>query len=393
VINKLFESKNVKKITIIALHLGFGGVENVICSIANMLCEKYEVEVISTYKLLQKPAFDLDKKVKVKYLLEDLRPNRAELKEAINNKNIFGIFKQCFVSGKVLFLKKYKLIKEIKKIDANVIITTRYIHNKWVGKYAKKNIIKIAQEHNHHNCNKKYLKKIVKSLKNIDYLMPASKELKDFYEKILKNKKIVVKYIPHSLGEFPEQISKLMNQNIIAIGRLSKEKGFPDLINVYKRIYSLNKNCRLRIIGDGSEKENLEKLIIEANLLDNIELCGFKSKAEISKLMMDSSLYLMTSYTESFGLVLVEAESYGLPIIAFDSAQGAKEIIRDGKNGFLIKNRDIDKMVEKSDKVLNDFNLRMKLGECGRKYSEVYRAENISKEWIHFIEGIFREEK
>jgi len=82
-----------------------------------------------------------------------------------------------------------------------------------------------------------------------------------------------------------------------------------------------------------------------------------------------------------------------LPIIAFDSAQGAKEIIRDGKNGFLIKNRDIDKMVEKSDKVLNDFNLRMKLGECGRKYSEVYRAENISKEWIHFIEGIFREEK
>lgn len=376
------------KISIIALHLGFGGVENSISSLANMLCNYYDVEIISTYKLLDKPAFELNPKIKVKYLIESLVPNRAELTAALKSGNIINIIKEANKSIKILYLKKYKLIKEIKTINSDVIISTRDIHNKWVGKYAKNGIIKIAEEHNHHNNNNKYINKILKSLKNIDYLLPVSKELTEFYREKLKNTKTQVIYIPHVLEVFPDEVSNLEAQNIISVGRLSKEKGFSDLIKVFKKLHIKNNKCKLRIIGDGSERESLNSIISEENLSDYIELCGFKNKNELSKLMLDSSLYLMTSYTESFGLVLLEAESYGIPIIAFDSAQGAKEIIKDGENGFLVSQRNIDEMAHKSYVLLNDLDLRKKLGQTGRKYSEFYKKENIQKMWIDFIDKI-----
>lgn len=378
--------RKIKNISIIVLHLGFGGVENSICSLANMLCDYYQIEIISTYKLLKNPAFKLNPKIKIKYLIPNLNPNRVELKNAIKSKNIINIFKEIKTSIKILFLKKYKLIKELKKINSDIIISTRDIHNKWVGKYANRNIIKIAEEHNHHNNNNKYINKIIKSLKNIDYLIPASKELTEFYKEKLKNKKTKVIYIPHSLDIFPKEASTLQTQNIISIGRLSKEKGFHDLIKVFKEIYKKNNKCKLKIVGDGNEKEFLNSLIIKENLSNNIELCGFKNKKEISKIMLNSSLYLMTSYSESFGLVLLEAESYGLPIIAFDSAQGAREIITNGKNGFLINNRNINEMAKMVCNLLNNLNLRKSLGQTGRKYAEYYKKENITKIWINFIE-------
>ena len=385
------QNKKINKISIIALHLGFGGVENAISSLANMLCHYYNVEIISTYKLLDKPAFELNPKIKVKYLIQNLSPNKIELKNAIKNKKIINIIKELYISIKILFLKKYLLIKKLKKINSDIIISTRTIHNKWVGKYANKNSIKIAQEHNHHNNNKKYIKKLLKSLKNINYLMPVSKELTNFYKEKLKNKNTKVIYIPHALDIFPKKISDLKNENIISVGRLSKEKGFSDLIKVFEKLYLKDNKYKLKIIGDGSEKEYLNSLILEKNLSKSIELCGFKNKEELSNLLLNSSLYLMTSYTESFGLVLLEAESYGLPIVAFDSAQGAKEIIKNGENGFLIKNRNIDEMACISHDLLNNIKLRQKLGQTGRKFSEQFKKENITKIWIDFINSISKE--
>ena len=153
-------------------------------------------------------------------------------------------------------------------------------------------------------------------------------------------------------------------------------------------MYEKNNKCKLKIIGDGNEKDYLNSIILKEKLENSIQLCGFKNKDEIAKLMLNSSLYLMTSYTESFGLVLLEAESYGIPIVAFDSAKGACEIIRNGENGYLVNNRNINEMAKISCNLLNDFNLRRKLGQTGRKYSEQYKKENIAKMWIKFIENI-----
>ncbi len=376
----------MKKISILALHLGFGGTESSIISISNMLCENYEVEIISTYKLQEEPAFYLNPKVKVKYLMTDLKPNVAQLKQAIKSFNIIQIIKQAFISAKVLYLRRKLMIDEIKKLDSDVIFTTRYFHNKWSGKYGKKSAVKIAQEHNYHNNNQKYINKTLRCIKNIDYFLPVSKELTDFYAEKLKGTKTKCIYIPHSLDDYPSEVSSLESKNIISVGRLSKEKGYLDLVEAFSKVHEKHPDWKLNIVGDGAEKEQIINKIKQKNLESSVILRGYLKKEDIYKMYLDSSIFVMTSYTESFGLVLIEAESHGIPILALDSAHGAREIIENNKNGYLIKDRNLNLLADKINELIEDKDLRKKLGEQGRILSEKYKKENISKEWNKFLE-------
>src|SRR5690606_34771682 len=139
----------------------------------------------------------------------------------------------------------------------------------------------------------------------------------------------------------------LDKKEITAIGRLSKEKGFSDLIDVFKLVNERYPNWHLNIVGDGMEKDNIKKKIKENNLDEVITMHGFKDKQELNEILLNTSIYVMTSYTESFGLVLIEAMSYGVPCISFDSARGPLEIIDNNVNGYIIKNRDKEEMTNK----------------------------------------------
>ena len=75
----------MKKVTIFSLHLGYGGIERSIVNLANLLSSDYDVEIVSTYKLDENPAFDINKKVKIKYLITAFKPNRQEWKLLLKN--------------------------------------------------------------------------------------------------------------------------------------------------------------------------------------------------------------------------------------------------------------------------------------------------------------------
>lgn len=379
----------MKKITILALHLGYGGVEKSIASLCNILVEKYAVEIISVYNLYEKPAFHIDKRVKITYLLEkELSPNKEELKVAIKDRNLFKIFKQATKSAKILKLKKSKMISAIKNIKSGIVISTRIEHNNLLSIYGNKKFITIAQEHTYHNNDEKYIKNLVKSCENIDYFIPVSQELTNFYLKYFKNTKTKCMFIPHSLDYIPEEESSLQGKNIISIGRLSKEKGFTDLIDVFKLVYEQNQDWKLNIIGDGNEKNAIREKIKQYSLEESIVLHGYKDKEYISNELMKSSIYAMPSHEESFGLVLIEAQSFGVPCVAFDSAKGACEIIENEVNGYLIKNRSKEDMANKILNLIEDISLRESMGKRSRQNSYKYSKQTVAKQWFEFLEDM-----
>lgn len=379
---------NKKNICILSLHLGIGGVESSIAFLSNMLSKKYDVTIVCSYKLSNSPAFKLNDNIKIEYLTENLVPNKEQFLAAIKQKNIKKIIKEGFISAKILFLKKYTMIKKIKHLDSDIIISTRYTFSKLLGKYGKKDCIKIAQEHNHHNNNKKYIKKVVNSLKNIDYFMPVSQELTEFYSKQLKNKQNKCYYIPHGLEYFPKKCANIENTQIISVGRLDPIKGFPDLIDIFKTIEPQCPNWTLNIVGSGKQYDELKNKISELNLENKVFLLGGKNKDELNKIFSNSSIYVMTSYSESFGLVLLEAASFGIPLVAYDSAQGANEIIKNGENGFLISNRNKNEMINKILDLINSSELRYNLGQAGRLLANNHTEENIQKKWEIFLNEI-----
>ena len=211
-----------KKIAILSLHLGYGGVEKAIVSLANSLAKlnKYEIEIVSIYKLYEKPVFDIDEKIKVTYLLpSELSPNRKEWKEALNNLKLIRLGKESLKSLKILYARRKKMVEYIKNSDANVIISTRIFLNELLSEYGKDNILKIGWEHNHYHDDMRYATDVIRSAKNLDYFVLVSKGLQKFYHKKMRTFKCKCIYIPNAIENVPKTKSPLTGEHIISVGR------------------------------------------------------------------------------------------------------------------------------------------------------------------------------
>lgn len=391
----------MKKVTFLALHLGYGGIERSIINVANELSKKYKVEIISTYELKTSMIDELNKKIKVKYLLSGDIAKKVETykinlrqfhfiklfkelyRDYVKTKQIKQLFKDMHDSYINVKMCKSKMIEAIKNCDSNIIISARDTHNELLGKYGKKEVYKIGWEHNHHHGNMRYANKIVKSVKNLDAFVLVSPELKSFYETRVNCK---CYYIPNSLAEIPELNPNKNNERIISVGRLSREKGFNDLIDVFSLVHKKYPTWKLDIIGDGAERSALEQKIERYYLKDYVTLHGYQDKEYINKMLNDSSIYVMSSYTESFGIVLLEAFSNSLPCIAFDSAEGANLLISDNWDGYLIKNRDKEHMAKRICELIKNKNRRIIMGTNAYKKSLMYNIDNVINDWIKLLE-------
>ncbi len=374
----------MKKITILNHDLDVGGIEKYISLLCKMLEDDYEIEIISTFKYASKPAFDFNKKIKITYLI-DGRPDLVSLKKLVKEKKFVLAFKECLCRIKLKKIEKKLTKKVIKNLDSDYILTTRVKHHLWVYKYLDFNKTKaIMTEHNYHNDNKKYISKIVKCSKRFNVLVICTETLKEYYEKIVFCKCV---YIPNVIEKTSKENADINSNYLISVGRLSPEKGFSDLIDVFKIISNKLKDMKLLIVGEGYQREELEEKIKLLNLENNIILTGNKNSSELEKLYLKSSLYLMSSYTEIFGLVLIEAMNYGLSCVAFSSADGAKYLLKDGI-GYLVDDRDKNKMAEVIISLLND---RGKLKNRQRKmheYVEDFSLKKVKNKWLELFKKL-----
>ena len=134
------------RVNIIALHLGVGGVEKAIISMANLFVQRYDVHIYSVYNLPGTPLMPIDERVCLHFLLDDV-PNREEWKAAVKAMNPAAIFSESLRSIKVLRGKRDAVKAVIKSISEGVIITTRHEDNIPLAKYGARNVLKIGQLH------------------------------------------------------------------------------------------------------------------------------------------------------------------------------------------------------------------------------------------------------
>ena len=244
-------------------------------------------------------------------------------------------------------------------------------------------------EHNHHNNNREYIDQVISSCREFDYFIPISKELCDFYREPMKENGVETEYIRFCIDKNENYTEpSLEGCDMISVGRLSPEKGSLDLIRVFEGIAERNPRARLHIVGDGAELEGVKALIAEKKLDDRIVLHGFQNKKYIYSLLPKTSLYLMTSHTESFGLVLLEAMSCGIPCLAFDSAQGAHEIITNGENGYLIKNRSFEDMQEIACSLLENKEELRRLSRGALATADDFSYEKTKAAWLLLMNKI-----
>lgn len=157
-------------------------------------------------------------------------------------------------------------------------------------------------------------------------------------------------------GRAADQDSKV----VLAAGRLVPEKGFDLLLQAWAQAWPAHPQWKLRIVGSGADDQKLQRQADALSIRDGVEFVPNTSDMPFEYQRV--ALFVCSSRFEGFGLVLVEAKSFGLPVVSFDCACGPSDIVRNGVDGLLVPPEDPQALAQALDQLINDEAERREMG-------------------------------
>jgi len=201
-------------------------------------------------------------------------------------------------------------------------------------------------------------------------------------ERFLKELNVQTEVIYNPLTIEPKGKGSSEHKKFLAIGRFSPlHKGFDILINAFALFAKQNQDWTLDIVGEGPEEDMLRSLVSKHHLEKRVTLYPFTK--EVEKHYESASVYVLSSRWEGFGLVLVEAMSYGLPIIS-SYLPVTKELLENKGVGVFFENENIADLAEKMKLITQKNNLET-IGDTALEYSKQFYLDNIYKQWKELI--------
>ena len=197
-----------------------------------------------------------------------------------------------------------------------------------------------------------------------------------------------IRVIPNAANFIAEKYSDCSAKRVIAVGRLDYQKSFDRLIQVWEKVHQQMPDWRLDIFGQGEWQEMLQGMIDERGLQETVKLN--RPTKNIGQEYSESSMIVMSSHYEGFPMVMIEAMACGLPAVSFDFKCGPRDIIKEGENGLVVKDGDIDGLAEAMVRLMKDDELRKRMGENARKVVEKYSEDRVMGLWVNLYEEISR---
>ena len=194
--------------------------------------------------------------------------------------------------------------------------------------------------------------------------------------------------MPNPLSFFPLSHSTLNEKVVLNVGRFTDDKQHELLINLWSLSKVKNNGWKLHIIGKGENLKKMKTLISKLKLEESI--CILPPTKDIVSEYLSSSIFVLSSRAEGFGLVLVEAMASGVPCVAFNCPTGPKDIIYDGKNGYLIEEGNHKDFVQKLDKLMKNEDLRKAFGKSSRIDIKRFNEKIIEEKLMNLLELNFK---
>jgi len=219
-------------------------------------------------------------------------------------------------------------------------------------------------------------------IRKYDKIVVLTNEDKQWHWK--NNSKVEV--IPNPLTTEHDKCSTLKSKTVITAGRLTAQKNFASLINAWKTVNKHHPDWKLEIWGEGSLRNELQQQIEDLQLRDSACLMGYTD--DIISKFADASIFVCTSIFEGLPLVFIEAMSCGIPVVSYACPCGPKDIITEGKDGFLIPVGDERMMAERINKLIEHEDMRLKIGEAAIVKSKHYSTEIVISKWQQLFDDI-----
>ena len=363
-----------------------GGVERVLTLKANYFAEHfgYDITIILTEGKDKALFYPISDKIKV----VNLDINFEELWTCSFAKKIF------------VYLKKQRqfkkaLTKELMRLRPDITISllrreinflndikdgSRKIGELHVNRANYRNF-----EANDSNCIKTlfakfWMRSLVSNLKKLDRFVVLTEEDKSAWPE-LQN----ICVIPDPLSFSPTQHSLLTEKRVIAVGRYVYQKGFDLLLQAWTIIEKQFPDWELVVFGDGN-REPYEHQMKELGI--DRKRCHLNGPtADIQKEYVNSSVFAFSSRFEGFGMVLVEAMACALPVVSFACPCGPQDIVRNGEDGFLVANGNVDDLAHQLIKLMADDNLRTAFAHRAYQNVQRFNMEHIALRWKSLFES------
>lgn len=362
-----------------------GGMERVLSSKVNYWVEKgYDVTVITTDQMNQARFFYFDPRIK----FFDLGVNY----QANNGKSVWT---KIFQFPSKLIKNKRRLGKILHSIKADIVVSM-FDNDALVLPLIKDGSKKVLEIHFSKYWREarkrsglwglidKFRTKVDRWLASrFDQFVVLTHEDKKLWSGI-DNIDVIYNALPFEAT----QVSMLQTKRVIAVGRHDYQKNFKDLIDIWSIIADKHPDWTLSIIGDGKLRPQLEQQIKALDLKGKVILEG-KSR-NIEAWYLDSSIYAMTSIYEGLPMVLLEAQSVGLPIISYACQCGPRDVITDGVDGFIIEEGDKEVFAKKLEEMMNNHDMLLAMGANAKIASKRFAEDKIMEQWTILFDKLLQ---
>lgn len=360
-----------------------GGMERVLTNKANYLARHgYEIVVVTTDQRGKQPFFPLEPSIRCIDLGINYDENNGK---SFLNKLLHYPFKQCRHKKRLkavlmterpdvtvsMFNNDAGFIPGIKDGSAKVL----EIHFSKFKRlqYGRKGLWKLADWWRS--------KQDEKTVRKFDRFVVLTEEDKAYWGDLPN-----IMVIPNAISGIPAGTALLENKRVIAVGRYTYQKGFERLVDAWHLLASRFPDWNLVIIGDGEERPLLEQRIRSYGLERQVTLT--RPTQEIGKVYQEASILASSSRYEGLPMVLLEAQAFGLPIVAFQCKCGPKDIVSDGINGYLVPEGDTAGMAQRLETLMKNETLRKRMGLKAKESASRFNEETIMKKWMNTFQTL-----
>lgn len=361
-----------------------GGVERVVSNMANSFSKRgYCVDIISLFKANENIKYHLEHGIKVEYLL-----GNGSFADWQN-----GLFVKSQLYWRYRLALKftdrlYKYIDgELSDGETAVVMWNSYIITPL---YRHKNVHIISLDHSRYpfgNIVKGLRHKLhVYMVSKFDIVTTLNVDEIDKWKTIGRPVYVMPNFLPCDNYKILNMTAR--KKIVLGMGRMNtNQKGFDRLIDAYSLIAAKHPDWKLNIYGCGCLQQAYRKQISDLQMQNYIEIYDFTTEAQ--NVYQTASIYAMCSREEGFGMVLCEAGSQGLPLVAYDVEFGPKTIIKDGKTGYVIPDGNKEAFVKALEDLMDDSQLRERMSEEIKKDIPARFSEDvIMNKWIEIINSL-----
>lgn len=379
---------------------GMGGTVRTVITQANaMAAAGHDVTIVNVVRHRKEPQFTVDPRVKIDTLVDivDL-PEQPPLSQPVKR---FRHWHSHWLAKRPAKLipkgeAQYKLfdqrseraiIEYVRHLDGGVLVTTRPALNLLAARYANPTVARVAQDHMNLAAYKPSVQRQIKRwYHRMDAVVVLTHGDEPAFREAVGDSGARVLRIPNAVESLDQEPSDHTNKIVIAVGRLFRQKGFDLLIPAFEQVVRKHPDWQLRIFGTGEKRAELRAMIDERHLYNNVYLMGKTTQMPVE--MQKASIMVLSSRFEGLPMVMIEAMSHALPVVAFDCPTGPADVLTHNADGILVPPEDVDGLAEALIRLIENPAQRVEMGTAALKTVTNYGPDAVNPRWESLFEEL-----